>query len=216
VAKASEIFAERWTPLIVRELLAGPRRFSQLQRGMPLCSRTLLAQRLVELERVGLVERRPLPRGYEYMPTQACEELRDVVMMLGEWGQRWQRSMFEPGDLDPRLIMHALQTFARVEGMPEARTVVQFDLTDAPAKLRRWWLVLDRPETDLCLKDPGFGTDLVLRGTTQTFARLHMVELTARKAIASGEVAAEGPRRLVRTIDDWLGVSLFAGVASAG
>jgi DNA-binding HxlR family transcriptional regulator len=107
VAKASEIFGERWTPLIMRELLCGSYRFNDLRRGVPLMSPSLLSQRLKTLERAGIVERRPDPenKSYEYHLTQAGQELRPVIELLGVWGQRWARKRVEPGDLDPSLLM---------------------------------------------------------------------------------------------------------------
>src|SRR5262249_41249599 len=97
IAVACETFAERWTPLILRELLlAGARRFSEIRRGIPLISRSLLTQRLRELEDAGLIQSQPLARGRgrEYRPTRAAEELRDVLERLGEWGQRWGTGQF--------------------------------------------------------------------------------------------------------------------------
>src|SRR6266446_4508153 len=87
VAVASEIFAERWTPLILRELFSGSRRFSEIRRGMPLISRALLAQRLRHLEDVGVIESRPAGRGREYSLSQAGAEFHDVIQALGTWGQ---------------------------------------------------------------------------------------------------------------------------------
>src|SRR5512137_140783 len=92
VAVASEIFAERWTPLILRELFAGSRRFNEIRSGMPLISRTLLAQRLHQLESAGVIESAPLSAGRE---------------RLGEWGQRHAAQQFAPGNLDPALLMWA-------------------------------------------------------------------------------------------------------------
>src|SRR5258705_13740171 len=97
IAMACETFAERWTPLILRELLAGARRFNEIRQGMPMISRTLLTQRLRELEHAGVIESQPLARGRrrEYRPTRAAEELRNVLERLGEWGQRWGTTQFD-------------------------------------------------------------------------------------------------------------------------
>jgi DNA-binding HxlR family transcriptional regulator len=111
VATASEVLAERWTPLVVRELLCGSHRFNELQRGVPLMSRSLLAKRLRELERAGVIERRRSAdgRGHNYHLTEAGEELRPIIMGLGAWGQRWARSELSRADLDPRLLMWDMQ-----------------------------------------------------------------------------------------------------------
>src|SRR5262245_18845715 len=92
VAKAAEVFAERWTPLIVRELLAGSAHFNDLHRGVPLMSRTLLSQRLKRLEGIGVVKRKLGARGSEYCLTDAGREFAPMVRLLGEWGQRWYRT----------------------------------------------------------------------------------------------------------------------------
>ena len=103
VAKAAEIVAERWTPLVLRELVCGSHRFSHLHRGVPLMSRTLLAQRLAQLEDAGIVRSAPRTkgRGREYFLTPAGEELRPLIDTLGEWGQRWARRQVSADDLDP-------------------------------------------------------------------------------------------------------------------
>src|SRR5262249_54875722 len=96
VAVASEIFAERWTPLILRELFSGSHRFSEIRSGMPLISRTLLSQRLRQLEDAGVIESAPVTagRGREYRLTAAGKEFREVVERLGEWGQRHAAQQF--------------------------------------------------------------------------------------------------------------------------
>jgi DNA-binding HxlR family transcriptional regulator len=85
VAKAAEILAERWTPLVVRELLQGSHRFNDLRRGVPLMSASLLSQRLKELEWAGVVERRAEPdgRGYTYHLTEAGKALQPIIEALG-------------------------------------------------------------------------------------------------------------------------------------
>src|SRR6185312_16603027 len=102
VALASELLAERWTFLVVRELLAGARRFNEIRRGVPRLSPTLLKQRLQTLEAEGIVERsrtgkRATP-GYRL--TGAGIALKPVIFAVGEWGQRWAREI-EARDLDP-------------------------------------------------------------------------------------------------------------------
>lgn len=218
MAKGSEVFAERWTPLIVRELMTGSRRFSELERGLPLISRTLLSQRLQELERFGLIERRPLPtgRGFEYRPTRACEELYPVVVALGSWAARWFPSDFARADLDAGLIMQAIQRCMRTERMGLPRLVVQCEFTDAtkPAD-RRWWLLLDPDGADLCLKDPGFGVDVMLVSDMATMARLHMGKVTFEQAVEAGLLRAEGTRQATRAFVQCMDTSTFAGIEPA-
>lgn len=218
VAKGAEVFAERWTPLIVRELMTGSRRFSEMERGMPLISRTLLSQRLQELERFGLIERRPLPtgRGFEYRPTPACEELYPVVVALGSWAARWFPSDYVGQDLNAGLIMQAIQRCMRTERMPFSRLVVQCEFTDATkAGDRRWWLILEPEGADLCLKDPGFGVDVLIVSDMATMARLHMGKVTFEDAAETGLLRLEGTRQAARAFVQCMDTSTFAGIEPA-
>ena len=138
IAVASEIVAERWTPLILRELLAGSRRFNALRQGLPLISRTLLTQRLRSLEDAGLIESRPLPRGRgrEYAPTPAAEEFREVLDRLGAWGQRWATAQFDPQNLDVGLLMWNMRRRVDVRRLPARRVVTRSSSAAFPARCR--------------------------------------------------------------------------------
>lgn len=162
VAKAAEIFAERWTPLVLRELIVGSRRFNELRRGLPLMSSALLAQRLKELEYAGIIEHRAGVRGSaEYHLTEAGQELRPIIEALGFWGARWMRSRLTNEDYDPSLLMWDIRRNIDVQQLPEEqRTVIEINLHGAEPALRRWWLVIDAGEVDLCLKDPGYEVNL--------------------------------------------------------
>jgi DNA-binding HxlR family transcriptional regulator len=138
VAKAAEIVAERWTPLVLRELLCGSRRFADLHRGVPLMSRALLTQRLRQLEDAGIVQSTPKARGRgrEYALTQAGRELRPVIEQLGEWGQRWARSQLGREDLDPGLLIWDIHRRVNLDRLPERRVVVRFDFGGVPRACR--------------------------------------------------------------------------------
>jgi DNA-binding HxlR family transcriptional regulator len=217
VAKACEVVAERWTPLVLRELLCGSTRFSDLQRGVPLMSRTLLARRLRELEDAGVVESAPKARGRgrEYRLTRAGEELRPVIVGLGEWGQRWAQREVDPDDLDAELLAWDMHRRLQVDRLPEGRVVIRFDLRGVPRHQRgrsHWWLVVNRPEVDLCLKDPGFEVDLVVEADLAALTKVWMGRLSLGEGLRAGLVTLSGPRALVRAFPGWLGLSLFAGV----
>ena len=162
VSKAAEILNERWTILIVRELLCGSRRFNDLRRGVPLMSPSLLSHRLKELQEHGVIERRCLgsTRGGEYCLTPAGEELRPIVMFFGEWGQRWVRSQIREDDLDAGLLMWDMRRTIDAAAFPPERTAVEFEFFDAPKAERLWWLVVHEGEVELCFDDPGFPVDL--------------------------------------------------------
>jgi len=218
VAKAAEIFAERWTPLVLRELLAGSHRFSDLQRGVPLMSRTLLARRLRELEDTGVIQRIPKStgRGAEYYLTAAGQELQHVIERLGEWGQRWVRQEVESQeDLDPGLLMWDIHRRLNVGRLPSGRVVIQFDFRGVPKSCRTqklFWLILKRPEVDVCLKDPGFGVDLSVSADLSALTKAWLGDIRLTDAMRSGLVRVEGPRKLVEAFPGWLALSGFAGV----
>jgi DNA-binding HxlR family transcriptional regulator len=215
VAVASEIFAERWTPLILRELFSGSRRFSEIRSGMPLISRTLLTQRLRELEDVGVIESVPLPvgRGHEYRLTAAGEEFREVVERLGAWGQRHAPKQFAPRNLDPALLLWAMHRHIDVSRLPKMRVVIRFEFRGVPARclpLRTAWLVLEKSGADVCMRDPGFEVDLVLRAEMETMARVYTGHMSFSEGVRAGRLSLEGPRALVQEFPRWLQPSHFA------
>ena len=217
IAVACETFAERWTPLILREILFGARRFSEIRRGISLISRTLLAKRLRELEDAGVIESRPLPggRGREYRPTRAAEELGDVLERLGRWGQRWSVGQYDRENIDLPLMMWNIAKRIDLARLPARRVVVRLDFRAFPPRCRGFrtcWLVLERSGTDVCLKDPGYDVDLVVDADAATMARVWMGDLTFADALRSGEIRLEGPRDLVRAFPTWLLLSPFAHV----
>ena len=220
VAKAAEVVAERWTPLVLRELLCGSRRFSDLHRGVPLMSRTLLAQRLEQLEDAGIVRSVPRARGRgrEYELTTAGEELRPLIDKFGEWGQRWARAQIDRDDLDAGLLMWDIHRRVDVNTLPPERVVVRFDFRRVPSAMRcprTWWLVLDRSQVDLCLKDPGFPVDVVVTADLLTLTRVWMGDVPVAETLRAGSIRLEGPPSLVRAFPTWLRLSSFAGVARA-
>lgn len=217
VAKACEIVAERWTPLVLRELLCGSVRFNELQRGVPLMSRTLLAQRLRELEDAGVVTSTPRAhgRGREYRLTSAGQELRPLIDALGRWGQRWATRGLHPDDLDAELLAWDLHRRLNVDRLPLRRVVVRFDLRGVPRGQpgrKTWWLVLKRPDVDLCLKDPGYEVDLTVGADLAALTRVWLGAEGLNDALRTGRIELDGPRDLVRAFPGWLGLSAFAGV----
>jgi DNA-binding HxlR family transcriptional regulator len=215
VAVASEIFAERWTPLILRDLFLGSRRFGELYRGMPLISRTLLAQRLRQLEDAGVIVSTPAPtgRGREYTLTKAGEEFREVIERLGEWGQRHAAQQFAPDNLEPTFLMWAMHRRIDVSRLPAPRVVARFHLRGVPARhkqVRTCWLVLEPSGADVCMKDPGFEVDLLVHADVGALARMYAGHASVAETVRSGGIRLEGPRALVQAFPSWLQQSHFA------
>ncbi len=213
VAKACEVFAERWTPLILREMLMGSQRFSDIHRGVPLMSRSLLSKRLQELERAGVIERVDTGSGYDvYRLTPAGEELRPIVVQLGAWGKQWIRGGSSPSDLDVGLLMWDMRRRIDQKLLPDGRVVVHFQYQDAPTGRRGWWLVLSRDEVDLCLVDPGLEPDLYVVTTVRTMTDIWMGDLSYGTALQARQLQIEGPSELRNRLPSWLKLSVFADV----
>jgi DNA-binding HxlR family transcriptional regulator len=209
VARAAEILTERWTPLILRDLLTGSRRFNELRRGVPLMSPTLLSERLQRLERCGLV-RRSRPEGarhWEYHLTEPGQQCRSMIDCMGVWGQRWAMGGISREEFDPALVMWFALKRVRTSGqrLPERRVVILFDLDAAPKGKRYWWLVLAGPEIDLCLSDPGFTVDLTWRSDARAIATMMLGQFTIQQALRSRAITLEGPVRLRRLVPSWFG-----------
>jgi DNA-binding HxlR family transcriptional regulator len=214
VAKTSEVLGDRWTLLIVREMLGGARGFNELQRGLPGISRSVLADRMRALERAEIVERRTGPQGRTlgYRLTLAGRDLEPVVQAIGEWGVTWSVTDPRPEELDPYLLIVWMARHVDRQRLPPDRTVVQFDFRD-PAV--RYWMVLEPSEVSVCLQHPGFDVDLKVTADTATLYRVYLgrAELTA--AMRTRDVTINGPRTLQRGFGRWFTWSAFAPASRA-
>lgn len=213
IAKASEILAERWTPLIIRGLHLDCHTFTEIHEGIPRMSRSLLAQRLSSLERAGVVTSRPTAqrRGRWYELTVAGKELAQVCLELGVWGARWLE--LAPEDYDPTVVLWGWKKRLLRDRLPERRVVVRFDLRDRPKQ--RFWLLVEKARLELCVKDPGFDVDLLITTDSITLTRVHAGRLSLREAQRVGAWQMDGPRDLVRAFPTWGGLSYYANVAPA-
>ena len=211
IAKASEILAERWTILILRELIMGGRRFSELQRGLGDISPALLSARLKSLEEQGLVvRRRPSgQRSHEYWPTQACTELGPVLVAMGNWGMLYARHTVLDADLNVELLMLYLERSIDPKHLIGDESVIQFKFSDL-SRQQDWWILVRNDKAELCLKDPGKDVDVYFCSTLRMMHDVWMGDRTWREATAAGELVIEGERALLRNIGDWLKPSMFA------
>jgi DNA-binding HxlR family transcriptional regulator len=212
IARGAEIFATRWTPLIVRNLLLGCTTFTEIRTGLPGISRTLLTQRLRELERVGVVERHAAGgRRVEYHLTDAGRELQEVCTALGTWGARWLD--VAPEHLDAGVVLWGMCRLIDVDELPEPRMVVRFDLSDG--RWRRLWIVAQRPEAEVCARDPGFDDDLVVRASSSSLASWHLGRTSLGHAMHAGTIRVDGPRAAISVLAGWGGAGPFAHVEPA-
>jgi DNA-binding HxlR family transcriptional regulator len=211
VARAAEVFGERWTPLVVRELLCGSTRFNEIRRGVPRMSTTLLAQRLRKLEEIGVIEHVRAAGGAQYRLTAAGEELRAIIMALGHWGSRWIGSRLKRDQLDAGFLMWDIRRFARRELFPaERRVVVQFRFTDGRQGERAWWLVVENGEVDLCRDDPGYEVTLIIESTVRALTEIWTGDLLPEQAVSRGQIRVLGGPRDARSVWRWIGASAFA------
>jgi DNA-binding HxlR family transcriptional regulator len=214
VALGTEVLADRWTPLVLRELLLGNTRFNDIARGLPTISRSLLTQRLRHLERVGVLERWPAPdgRGSEYRLTPAGKDLEEVILSLGRWAVAWMYESLRPGDVDVVTLTWWMHRRVDVANLPSSRVVLEFQHT-AP-KRQAIWMILDRGEASVCIQHPGLDPDLVVVTTTPALASVFAGAVPWAAAVAAGDVVVEGPPRLVKAIPRWFLWSPFAEVTA--
>lgn len=211
VAKAMELLDERWTMLVVRELVAGSARFNDLRRGVPRMSPSLLSRRLSQLMRAGVVERTSGPSDVRYVLTPAGQELAPVVQALGAWGIRWIGELGD-ADLDPKLLLWDMHRNVDHAAAPSARTVVQFRFSDVPTKLRDWWLVITSDDVDVCDADPGFDVGVTVTTPLRVMTRIWRGDTRWSDAVRSGELDVAGPITLKTTLPQWFSLSPFAKV----
>lgn len=212
VAMAAEVLCTRWTIVLLRELIAGSTRFNDLRRGVPRMSPTLLSQRLKELVRAGIVERKPIHGDkdvFEYCLTPAGLDLRPLVEAFGFWGQRWVESQLVLSNLDPSLLMWDMRRNLDPSPLPKRRTVIQLHYPELPVSKRDWWLVIEPVgEVDLCWSDPGFDVDLYVTTDLRTMTAIWMGLTTV--AAERDRIVIHGDLSIAKTMQKWLGLSPFA------
>ncbi len=211
VAKAMELLDERWTMLVVRELVSGSEHFNDLRRGLPRMSPTLLSKRLHQLTRAGLVERHTGTGDVRYVLTPAGAELRPIVEALGAWGIRWIGELGDR-DLDPKLLLWDMRRNVDHDAVPAGRSVVQFQFSDVPANIRHWWVVLTRDDADVCDADPGFPVSVTVRTTLRRMTDIWLGNVDWAQAQRAGTVEVHGPVALRRALPGWFTLSTFASV----
>lgn len=216
VAKAVEVLGDRWTLLIVRDLLTGTCHFNDLERGLPGISRSLLAERLRRLQMVGVVEKVEQPeqrRNTAYYLTEAGQELEGVIQALLLWGARWAFEEPDERDLDPLLLLWWLRNRVCVERLPAERLVIRFDFRGAKAET--YWLVLEREDVSVCLSDPGFDLNVLVTADLAAFFEVWAGRQSFAEAVEAGLVTVDAIPSLADAFPSWFAYSVAAPVVRA-
>jgi DNA-binding HxlR family transcriptional regulator len=213
IARASAVLAERWTPIILRNLLNGCTTFTDIADGAPGIPRSLLTCRLRALERVGVVwsEANPSGRGSLYHLTEAGLDLKELLYALGTWGERWLE--LAPEHVDPYVVLWAwCEWYLERDRLPDHRVVVRFEFPDQSLGSRWFWMVFDGERSEVCRKDPGFEVDLVVEAESMALAEWHLGRVEWNDALRAGRISVAGPRQLGRMLPTWNRRSAFVEV----
>lgn len=216
IAKATEILGEKWTILIVREILMGSSRFNELQRGLSMISPAVLTKRLGTLEKYGLIVKKKIQgqKGYEYLPTIAAKELLPIFIDLGHWGMRWTREHLTDIDFDVDFLMLYLQRSIQPEKLPGNKAIIRFQFTDVKAN-PQWWVLVNGDIIEVCTSDPCREVDVYFTCTVKCLSDIWMGETTYRKEIRAGNLKLIGHRSLTKDITAWMSNCMFAKSESA-
>jgi len=213
ITRAAEILAERWTLVVVRNLVMGCRTFTEIAEGAPAMSRSLLSRRLQELEAAGVIASRDNPsgRGTVWELTPMGQDLMPVLEAMGVWGARWLE--MQPAHTDPTVVLWSWCTYyVNHDAVPDDRTVVRFDVRDQPSDRRRFWILAEHHDVEVCTKPPGPDEHLVVETDAMTLAQWHLGRTDWARAQRAGVMQVRGPRHLARAVPTWNRRSMFAGV----
>ncbi|EHB48723.1 transcriptional regulator, HxlR family [Mycolicibacterium rhodesiae JS60] len=211
VAKAMELLDERWTMLVIRELVSGSTRFNDLRRGVPRMSPALLSKRLQSLARAGVVQRSEVDGRASYTLTPCGRELAEVVQSVGSWGVRWIGDLGDK-DLDPHLLMWDIRRTLPVEQWPPGRTVVAFHLSGVDPKAASWWLIVADGHVDLCDFDPGYEVAATVSTSLRTLTQIWRGDRSWSRSLLDAAVTIDGPAQVRRAVPTWVGQSTLAAV----
>jgi len=213
VSKTAEVLGEKWTLLIVRELVLGATRFLKIQRAIPRISPTVLNKRLAELQEHGVIVRKRIPeqRGFEYQLTESGRELYPLILQMAQWGMRWTRSTMSDEDLDVEVLMSDIQRRIDPGKLPGGRTMLKFVYRDL-TKFSEWWIKISGGKAELCLEDPGDEVDVYFTSTLRTMTEVWMGDLPLKKARDDGLLKIVGPSTLLRNLRSWFPLHLYADI----
>lgn len=212
IALATEILGERWTILILREMMLGSTRFNDIHRGVPRMSPALLSRRLTTLVNVGMAQRRRQGRHAEYLLSEAGQALAPTVLSLARWSKEWLPASLSADRADPDLIMWDMHRRMNLDRMPMPRVVIRFEFTDQPRTKRMRWIIRDSDEIGLCLSDPGYDIDLYVQTDSFTVNLVWYGDLELTRALDEKAIDLHGPQRLCDDFPSWLQLNMMAEV----
>jgi len=204
-----EVLGDRWTPLVIRELMVGSTGFNEIHRGVPRMSRTLLAQRLRQLERKGLVRREAAERGRpgRYLLTPSGESLTPIVWAMGHWAAEWVFGDPTAEDCDGLSLMWRMHQHAMPSRLATQRTIVHMVLSGPGAA--EGWLDIERRGITVCRDDPGRDVDLAVQAETGAMQRWLVGLAPFDELVRAGSARLLGPSRLARAFPTWFDTSFF-------
>lgn len=203
ISRALELLGERWSLLILRDLVLGSTRFNDLARGLPGLSRSLLAKRLRQFERAGLVNK----TGAHYVLTESGRDLGPILFGLAEWGAKWTFGEPDPTEMDPDLLVWWMHTRLDTSALPGHRQVFAVRFTDDH---RRYWIVVDRGAPSVCVTDPGFDVDATIVSDVGSLYQVWLGRMPILHAMRSGRLTFTGPSALTRRMPEVLRLSPVA------
>lgn len=211
ISAATEILGEKWTILIIRELLMGGRRFNVLQRGLGDISPALLTARLKSLDKQGMLVKRKISgqKGYEYFPTPACQALLPVILAIGEWGIIWTKETMLDADFDVELLMLYMERAIDPSKLIGDESIIRFKFHDLEEQ-KDFWLLVQGDAVDFCTVDPGKDVNVYLNCTIRTMYEVWMGDRSFGEVMKSGEMQVQGEPALLRNITAWLRPGVFA------
>lgn len=211
ISKATSVLCERWTIQIIREMLLGAKRFSELQRMLPKISPSLLNSRLRLLCDNDIIIRKRIPeqRGYEYHLTPAGESLRPVITEIGKWGMRWIYAGLDEEELDIAVLMGHIAAMLKVDELPSCDTVIQITFTDI-VESPQWFIHVHEDKREVCDENRGYEVDVYLRSTLQTLSDIWWNNVDFKQALASGDLQVTGAAVYTKSLAKWFPTSMFA------
>jgi DNA-binding HxlR family transcriptional regulator len=213
MARALELLGDRWTLLIVRDLILGAHHFNELERGLPGISRALLTGRLKRLQDEGIIERRAGANGQKvwYELTQAGRELYPIVESMTRWGAAWAFGEPRPEELDPVLLMWWIRDRVYTERLTQERVVVEFDFREA--RPRRFWLIMKPDDVSICVKHPGYEIDVLVTAGLSIFYQVWLGRIPFAQAIADDQITIDSTPALIQAFPNWFALSQVVGIA---